>query len=96
MIFEKSCYLLLTEFCFPIVVAFPGFTAQFLICLNHDKEIRALALELPSILMQDLAPGTRRKYFRVFQKWETWTKQKIVSAIPAPTYFFSTLSSFSR
>ena len=80
---------MLTEFCFPIVVAFPGFSAQFLVCLNHDKEIRALALELPCILMQDLALGTRKKYFRVFQKWETWAKQKIVSVIPALPIFFN-------
>ena len=54
--FERICYLLLTEPCFPIVVAFPGCSDQFSVCLKHDdKEIRALTLELPCILMQDLA-----------------------------------------
>ena len=77
-IFEKSCYHLLpTESCFPIVVAFPGYSAHFSVCLNHeDKEIRALAYELPCILMQGLAFSTIRKYFGVFQKWKTWAKQK--------------------
>ena len=79
-----------TEFCFPIVVAFPGFNAQFSVYLNHDdKDIRTLALELPSILMQDLALSTRKKYFRMFQKWETWAKQKKVLVIPAQPIFFN-------
>ena len=79
-----------TEFRFPFVVAFPGFSGQFSVCLNHDdKEIRALALELPCILMQDLALSNRKKYFRVFQKWETWAKQKKVSVIPAQPIFFN-------
>ena len=30
-----------------------------------------------------------RKYFRVFQKWETWAKQKKVSVIPAQPIFFN-------
>ena len=79
-----------TEFCFPIAVAFPGFSAQFSVCLNHeDKEIRALASELPCILMQDIALSTIKKYSGVFQKWETWAKQKNVSVIPAQPIFFN-------
>ena len=41
------------------------------------------------ILMQDLALSTRKKYFRMFQKWETWAKQKKVSVIPAQPIFFN-------
>ena len=89
-IFEKSCYLLPTESCFPIVIAFPGFSAQFSECINHeDKEIRALASELPCILMQDLSFSTIKKYFGVFQKWETWAKQEKVSVIPTQPIFFN-------
>ena len=74
-----------TEFRFPFVVAFPGFSAQFSVCRNHDdKEIGALAL-----LTQDLALSARKKYFRVFQKWETWAEQKKVSVIPAQPIFFN-------
>ena len=32
---------------------------------------------------------TIKKYFRVFQKWETWAKQKKVSVIPAQPIFFN-------
>ena len=39
--------------------------------------------------MQDLALSTRKKYFRMFQKWETWAKQKKVSVIPAQPIFFN-------
>ena len=39
--------------------------------------------------MQDLALSTRKKYFRTFQKWETWAKQKKVSVIPAQPIFFN-------
>ena len=85
---------MLAEFCFPIVVAFPGFSAQFSVCLHHDKEVRALALELPCVLMQDFALSTRRKYSRAFQKWVTWAKQKKVSVIPAQPIFFNLFLSF--
>ena len=39
--------------------------------------------------MQDLALSTRKKYFRMFQKWETWAKQKKVSVTPAQPIFFN-------
>ena len=83
-------FLKTNEFCFPIVVAFPGFSAQFSVCLNpEEKEIGALASELPCILMQDLAFSTIKKYFGVFQKLGGLGKTEKSFSDSSPTIFFN-------
>ena len=48
-----------------------------------DREQRELALNLPGLMLQDLAPSSVKKYYNAFVRWQMWSKSKSISALPA-------------
>ena len=55
---------------------------------HPDRELRELALNLPGLMPQDLAPNSVKKYYNAFVRWQTWSKSKIISALPADAVSF--------
>ena len=50
---------------------------------HPDRELRELALKLPGLMLQDLAPNSVKKYCNAFVRWQMWSKSKSISALPA-------------
>ena len=55
---------------------------------NPDRELRKLALKLPGLMLQDLAPNSVKKYYNAFVRWQMWSKSKSISALPADAVGF--------
>lgn len=49
----------------------------------QDDELRSLAGDIPSILLQDRAPQTVRKYQETFIRWQNWAESKGLCALPS-------------
>ena len=55
---------------------------------HPDRELRELALNLPGLMLQDLAPNSVKKYYNAFVRWQMWSKSKRISALPADAVGF--------
>ena len=49
----------------------------------HDPELKNLAQSLPSILLQDRAPGTVTTYVNAYRAWKRWASSRGVCPLPA-------------
>ena len=53
-----------------------------------QTELRELALNLPGLMLQDLASNSVKKYYNAFIRWQMWSKSKSISALPADAVGF--------
>ena len=55
---------------------------------HPDRELKDLALDLPGLMLQDLAPCSVKRYYNAFVRWQMWSKSKSISALPADAVGF--------
>ena len=56
---------------------------------SHHPEIRSLARVIPSIMVQDRAPSTIKKYVSSFLAWRKWAEARDINVLPTSGPEFS-------